>query len=1083
MDPRQQPQEYSGSNAQHAGSSYNFNSVQNDPFSTFVNTDNDSAFESSWTNQTLPIHQQQINGFDQGNQNWQQTSYQSSSFLDAPSYGNPRDYEQQYSRSPASFNYQNFDNGRNQSLGTNNYEIPSNTYADPLYAQLRNNSHFDYSAPTGLQQHHATISPQALQTYPFNQSAADDSQHTHQAHYGPNLPVPRPSTTSAGLPTGPDWVSLAKATSASISARGLHIKPTAGLSSATKSTRIDGFVFVGNSKQTSAPIKVKIGRNDRKRSLKAIRRIFETEKGNEALSQERGHLMKKLKLTESKLGSRPAKSTAHSRSGSAAESESPSESSDSESDDDSAYYTESDVEIQPEEPSPVPPSRPVDPNKAVEYDVVKAVWAKKSVGLSSIVIRTALGEYWNIFKGIRDKWKTKATTLQQAIDKKDQANIKAYERRVVDQRRLLESCVELTLKHGHPDIIEKLGENPAFLLVFYQFFADRFKDSEYASGLINSVLELMVRCVTIDQEMLEKTKFDKVLPRLLKRGDDQGKVLAQKILDNAAEISQQKTNTGKAGQRPQSNGDSPKISGDTKVLKHDQVDDSKKVSSVSSKGLTANKTNKSSSALDHRQSPIKAEVKSAAKTTGSDASTVKVKTNHVTAKPTGFFAGLKSASKKPGTSAKAEEGKVQNAEPKAESAPAPPKSGFSFAATMAALETQKEAPPVKAPETRKPETPEEKKKRLRKEERSKLRVSFKADDDLVQIREFVHDPEEEMGHEDSQVRDVKDTRGEGQMLKMHKDLDLEEDEDYEPPDEIVLPEWTNPQPIDFSVIDDQELARNYTSRGGNVEIKSEEKLLQEQREAVTLMAVYTNDFDIPRTPREPKDTFPDEPVNEESFGAPTELTKSRESDLNARRNPANATPPMPDIANLLRIMQGQNQTQAQPQQPPPPPPPPPPPLQQPPQPAAAPTSLEAIFAQFNNPNPQHAPPMQQSSQQPSSGFDLQAALAGMQPTLQQQPGYAQQPPQPQVNIQAILAQMGTQPGSQTSQLPGYGYNNQMQIVNDRKRPYDQDGNDYGQKRARSGPGSDNLPYKVKVCKYWKDGKCRWGDNCSYLHEE
>ena len=165
--------------------------------------------------------------------------------------------------------------------------------------------------------------------------------------------------------------------------------------------------------------------------------------------------MKKLKLTESKLGSRPAKVAKQSRSGSTAESDSPSESSDSESEDDSAYYTESDVEMQLEEPSPVPASRPVDPNKAVEYDVIKAVWAKKSVGLSGTVIRTALGEYWTIFKGIRDKWKAKATNLQQAIDKKDQANIKAYERRVVDQRRLLESCIGLTLKHGHPDIIEK----------------------------------------------------------------------------------------------------------------------------------------------------------------------------------------------------------------------------------------------------------------------------------------------------------------------------------------------------------------------------------------------------------------------------------------------------------------------------------------------------------------------------------------------------------------------------------------------------------------------------------------------------
>lgn len=132
---------------------------------------------------------------------------------------------------------------------------------------------------------------------------------------------------------------------------------------------------------------------------------------------------------------------------------------------------------------------------------------------------------------------------------------------------------------------------------------------------------------------------------------------------------------------------------------------------------------------------------------------------------------------------------------KSEEAKAAPKPTFSFAATMANLQKQKEAPPPKPENIRKPETPDEKEKRLRKEQRRKLRVSFKADGELVQIREFVHDPNEEMGHEDSQMRDVGDSKGEGQMLKMHKDLDLmDEDEDYEPPEEMEsIPNWTSPQ--------------------------------------------------------------------------------------------------------------------------------------------------------------------------------------------------------------------------------------------------------------------------------------------------
>ena len=111
---------------------------------------------------------------------------------------------------------------------------------------------------------------------------------------------------------------------------------------------------------------------------------------------------------------------------------------------------------------------------------------------------------------------------------------------------------------------------------------------------------------------------------------------------------------------------------------------------------------------------------------------------------------------------------------------------------MANLNKPKEATPSKSEETRPPESQEEKRKRLRKEERRKLRVSFKPDHSLVSIREFVHDPEEEMGHEDSMVRDVGDSKGEGQMLKMHKDLDVMDEDEDSPPAEETLTAWISP---------------------------------------------------------------------------------------------------------------------------------------------------------------------------------------------------------------------------------------------------------------------------------------------------
>lgn len=166
---------------------------------------------------------------------------------------------------------------------------------------------------------------------------------------------------------------------------------------------------------------------------------------------------KKLKRTSVfSTASRPAPSSTSSGGTPTADSVSSAESSsESESEDDSDYSSGSDNESQNDEASPLPQDRPTDPEKATEYDVTKAVWAKRSVALSGAVIRTALGECWEIFKTIRDSWKGDLASLQQAEEKKDENKVSRYKNRVEGQRRLLESCIRLTLKHGHKDIIER----------------------------------------------------------------------------------------------------------------------------------------------------------------------------------------------------------------------------------------------------------------------------------------------------------------------------------------------------------------------------------------------------------------------------------------------------------------------------------------------------------------------------------------------------------------------------------------------------------------------------------------------------
>ena len=167
----------------------------------------------------------------------------------------------------------------------------------------------------------------------------------------------------------------------------------------------------------------------------------------------------------------------------------------------------------------------------------------------------------------------------------------------------------------------------------------------------------MTRCTTIDQSILELTKVEKVLPRLVKRGDDQGKRFAQKVLDNAAEISKQKTAEENSAQSQQTNGANAKPLGDgarnpnSSETKNARPTDAKK----SDKGVAT--TTKTASGSDARQLSAKIDAKTGAKIPSVDASGTKAKANTATSKPSGFFSSLQSASKKPGTSSKLKDGK------------------------------------------------------------------------------------------------------------------------------------------------------------------------------------------------------------------------------------------------------------------------------------------------------------------------------------------------------------------------------------------------------------------------------------------
>ena len=58
-------------------------------------------------------------------------------------------------------------------------------------------------------------------------------------------------------------------------------------------------------------------------------------------------------------------------------------------------------------------------------------------------------------------------------------------------------------------------------------------------------------------------------------------------------------------------------------------------------------------------------------------------------------------------------------------------------------------------------------------------MHFKPDDELVEIRMLTHDPEEDLGHDDTLTRDAGDLRGEARSFKMHRDQSERLDDDDE----------------------------------------------------------------------------------------------------------------------------------------------------------------------------------------------------------------------------------------------------------------------------------------------------------------
>jgi hypothetical protein len=887
---------------------------------------------------------------------------------------------------------------------------------------------------------------------------------------------------------------------------GLYVLDQNALAKATKSTALNKLVTLG-----SEPFHLPTNRS-KLQCLKSLSRQTESNKVLASLpfytNRQSVRELKKIgadnkkafaKLSLSKPSVAKALKTRAYGSPSALKREA-SESEDyTDSSDDSSEYT-SDEE---DEPSPLPPARPEEPHEAVRYDIIKATWHPRRSPLSSEKIKASMRDIWEVLNTIQKRWRADSKAVTDAEDAKKTGELPVLKSRVTSQRDLLQSALKAALQYAHPDVLYQLGQIKPFVYLCYQFLANRFRMKDFDGPLPAVIYEVLARCGTLTSELLEETKIIKALVSMKKQANDKHKAFIQEIIDGAAANSKKaqvstppttEPTEPKGAKRPAPE-PAARTSGEGPATKKPKPAEG-----------PANTVKKTVVAPTGSKGPIIPNAAPQLKKPTTAPVPVKARVSQVANKPSGLFASLNAASKKPTPAAaapavtkanglaKSVSAAVKDKKPAAASA----KPAFSFAQTMASLLKPKEPEvvPVKTEKQLPPETPEEKTKRLRKEARRHLRVTFKPDTALCQIKYFSHDPDEELGHDENFVRHAGDIGGEGAMFKQHKELDVDDDDDDEP--EMEDKPWREPSQVDFGALPPMARQSNYAPYGGGQQTPACPEIeANVRRENATLMVFYADLKDIPSSPREPLEQDQDSApaVTVTNFGTPPEhvLTKGPQS-------LALAPVAMPDLSNLENIfkqfaMPVPTQAPAMPQPEPipqtayPPPPPMPtgvPDLQsilsalqgpaasqaQAPVPAPAAFPMPPAGQQFPPPPMDFTAIMSAISASAGSGMALPPPPPGFPPfpfalpgMPQQAEGAAYQPPQqPQYSPQDYNAQ---------------DYNSQANGGTKRQRE-DASNNDRGQGKKHKHRGE--RPHKVLPCKFFQLGKCNKGDNCTYVHD-
>ncbi|KAI3393792.1 hypothetical protein diail_3613 [Diaporthe ilicicola] len=566
-------------------------------------------------------------------------------------------------------------------------------------------------------------------------------------------------------------------------------------------------------------------------------------------------------------------------------------------------------------------TRPTDEADAAEWDSIGVVYLTKS-NPSGAEIGAAVAAYGKLIRGLTGEFQT----TKQKFKSAKEADAGALKDKVARRLEIICRAVEGASKWGDHQILANLGGNQKLISDFVTCLIHANNSADHNGKAAKAVLRLMSEVTTMEREFLmTNLQFAKISKKFESKGDADVKELVKKIKENLKTKEEVLKDGQLDGVDGTSTPDPPNATTKTVAAPSSATADAAKKKIAGMTAAKAPSTTSSAKRPRDEESDTKSAKRVAAEPSAAQANAPSHKAvpskvvvtapNTNTTQPKLFSgSGMLGAKAKPlskpmnkapiakpesvlnKTEVKKETGlprsevtKTRKIESAKDDAPVTSKFG-GIGSLLDEISKPKAAgrtTPEKESKVKKDETPEEKARRLRKEKRRHLRVTWKEDDALTEVRIFHREILEDEGRASNMIRDARDDRSEGMVLKQGLQGGTQlEDEDEE--DELPYRPWFQPWSINFSLIPQDRRNKQYVTRGGLASFETDQQKAIAERENKELMVIYTDPSDIPPTPKSPH-TQPQEDTDMQS-GNVTSLPQDEPqlSEIHLRWSEANS---------------------------------------------------------------------------------------------------------------------------------------------------------------------------------------------------